>query len=144
MIGRYPDEVVRVVCAFLTPFVALFGIYVIGHGHYGPGGGFAGGVILAVSAIIPRLTLSVDISERVIPPITGPLAGAAGMGLFLLCAALPVALGGDLLDYSVLAVQGVTESYARYLGIMVVEFAVGLAVFGAILLLFDIVLSRED
>jgi multisubunit Na+/H+ antiporter MnhB subunit len=43
MIGSYPSEVVRVVCALLSPFIALFGIYVIAHGHYGPGGGFAGG-----------------------------------------------------------------------------------------------------
>ena len=144
MIGRYPDEVVRVVCAFFTPFVALFGLYVIAHGHYGPGGGFAGGLILAVSAIIPRLTLPVDLAERVIPPIIAPLAGAAGMGLFLVCAALPIAFGGDLLDYGVLAVAGMAESYARYLGILVVEIAVGLAVFGAILLLFDVVLAQED
>ena len=144
MIGRYPDEVVRVVCAYFTPFVALFGIYVIAHGHYGPGGGFAGGVILAVSAIIPRLTLRVDLSEGIIPPIIAPAAGAVGMGLFLLCAGVPLAMGGDLLDYSVLTVTGISEAYARYLGIMVVEFAVGIAVFGAILLLFDVVLAREN
>jgi multicomponent Na+:H+ antiporter subunit B len=144
MRGAYPTVVVRVVCAVLSPFIALFGLYVIAHGHYGPGGGFAGGVFLAVGAILPRLTLPEHVAERIVPPSIGPLAGAIGMLAFLLAGILPLLSGGAFLDYSALEFAGVEPARVRYLGILVVEIAVGLAVFGAMLLIFDVLTRRDE
>jgi multicomponent Na+:H+ antiporter subunit B len=142
MIGAYPSEVVRVVCAILSPFIAMFGIYIVVHGHYGPGGGFAGGVFIAMGAILPRLTLEEEVAFRIVPPSTGPLAGAVGMLLFLAVGTLPLLLGGAFLDYGAVDVPGMAASRVRYMGILVVEIAVGLAVFGALLLLFDSLTRR--
>jgi multicomponent Na+:H+ antiporter subunit B len=142
MIGAYPSEVVRVVCAILSPFIAVFGIYIVIHGHYGPGGGFAGGVFVAMGAILPRLTLEEEVAFRVVPPSTGPLAGAAGMLLFLAAGTVPLLVGGAFLDYGAVEIAGVAASRVRYMGILVVEIAVGLAVFGALLLLFDTLTRR--
>jgi multicomponent Na+:H+ antiporter subunit B len=142
MIGAYPTVVVRVIATLLSPFVAMYGLYIIAHGHYGPGGGFAGGVFLAVGAIIPRLTLREDVSHRLLPTTVGPTAGAIGMLAFLAAGLVPLALGGAFLDYSVLAFGGMEVARARYLGILIVEIAVGLAVFGAMLLLFDVLTGR--
>jgi multicomponent Na+:H+ antiporter subunit B len=143
MIGAYPSEVVRVVCALLSPFIAMFGAYIIAHGHYGPGGGFAGGVFLAMGAILPRLTLEEDVAYRIVPPSVGPLVGGIGMLLFLLIGAAPLLAGGSFLDYAAIEVAGVAASRIRYLGILVVEIAVGMAVFGALLLIFDVLTGRS-
>ena len=35
--------IIRVAARFMTPFIQVFGLYVIAHGHYSPGGGFQGG-----------------------------------------------------------------------------------------------------
>jgi multicomponent Na+:H+ antiporter subunit B len=144
MTGAYPSEVVRVVCSVLSPFIAMFGLYVIAHGHYGPGGGFAGGVIVAVGAILPRMTLSEDLAYRAVPAIVGPLAGGIGMLLFIICGVAPLLAGGAFLDYGALAFGAIEPSYARYLGILVVEIAVGLAVFGALVLIYDVLAGRTD
>jgi len=144
MIGAYPTVVVRVVAALLSPFIAMFGLYIIAHGHYGPGGGFAGGVFLAVGAILPRLTLPEHVAYRLVPTTVGPIAGAIGMLGFLTVGLAPLLLGGDFLDYSLLAFGGMEVPRARYLGILVVEIAVGLAVFGAMILLFDVLTGRTD
>ena len=37
-----PDLIIRMVCRGLAPFIQLFGLYVIMHGHSSPGGGFQG------------------------------------------------------------------------------------------------------
>ncbi len=142
MIGTYPTVVVRVIAALLSPFIAMFGLYVIAHGHYGPGGGFAGGVFVAVGAILPRLTLPEHVAYRLVPTTVGPIAGAIGMLGFLAIGLAPLALGGAFLDYSLLAFGGMEVPRARYLGILVVEVAVGLAVFGAMILLFDVLTGR--
>jgi multicomponent Na+:H+ antiporter subunit B len=142
MTGAYPSEVVRVVSATLSPFIAMYGMYVIAHGHYGPGGGFAGGVLVAVGAILPRLTLAEDVAYRVVPAGIGPLAGAVGMLLFLVVGTVPLFTGGAFLDYAAVEIGALTPSRLRYLGILVVEVAVGLAVFGSMLTIFDVLTRR--
>jgi multicomponent Na+:H+ antiporter subunit B len=144
VIGAYPTVVVRVISALLSPFIAMFGLYIIAHGHYGPGGGFAGGVFLAVGAILPRLTLPEHVAYRLVPTTVGPIAGGIGMLAFLTIGLAPLLLGGDFLDYSLLAFGGMEVPRARYLGILVVEIAVGLAVFGAMILLFDVLTGRAQ
>ena len=137
MTGPYPSEVVRVVSALLTPFIAMFGLYVIAHGHYGPGGGFAGGVVLGVAAILPRLVLDDRLAYGSIPVVAGTLAGTVGMLAFIVVGALPLALGGAFLDYAAVEVAGLEASRLRYLGILIAEIAIGFAVFGAMVLVFD-------
>ena len=34
--------IIRVSARMMVPFIQLFGLYVIVHGHYSPGGGFQG------------------------------------------------------------------------------------------------------
>ncbi|GGI05260.1 MnhB domain-containing protein [Egicoccus halophilus] len=144
MTGAYPSEVVRVICAVASPFIALFGLYVIAHGHYGPGGGFAGGVFVAVGAILPRLTIDERLAYRLIPPAAGPLTAGIGLLAFLVVAVLPLFAGGAFLDYGALEIPGMEPARVRYLGILVVEVAVGLAVFGAMVLIFDTITGRSE
>ncbi|HAU38896.1 MAG TPA: sodium:proton antiporter, partial [Phycisphaerales bacterium] len=44
--------IVRSTAKLVTGFIAVFGIYIALTGHLSPGGGFAGGVILAAAAIL--------------------------------------------------------------------------------------------
>lgn len=144
MIGRHPSENVRIVAALAVPFVLVFGVYIVAHGHYGPGGGFAGGVVLAVGVVLARLTVDRDIVDRCVPESTAIVAMGIGMLLFFLPALVPLIMGGDLLDYSELPLGSIEESRRRYLGILVVEFGVGGVVFGGILLIFDRLAARTQ
>jgi multicomponent Na+:H+ antiporter subunit B len=137
MIGRHPSENVRVVAALMVPFVLVFGVYVVAHGHYGPGGGFAGGVVLAVGVVLARLTLDGALVERCFPRWLPMTAMAVGMLLFLASALVPLLAGGELLDYAQIPLGELADSRRRYLGIFVVEFGVGFVVFGGILSIFD-------
>lgn len=137
MIGRHPSENVRVVATLAVPFILVFGLYVIAHGHYGPGGGFAGGVVLAVGVVLARLTIGPELITRMVPPAAAVMSMVAGMTLFLASAWIPVLFGGQLLDYAAVEGTSLDDARLRYLGIMVVEFGVGAVVFGGILYIFD-------
>jgi len=49
------SEIVKTASRLLSPLVFVFGTYVSIHGHLTPGGGFAGGVMLAGSIVLSIL-----------------------------------------------------------------------------------------
>lgn len=143
MTGSYPSVVVRVTAAVVSPFIIMYGVYIIMHGHYGPGGGFAGGVFIAVGLILPRLTLPEAVSYQLIPPALGPIAGGIGLLIYLGAGIIPMLSGEAFLDYSVLQIGAMEVARARYLGILIVEVGVGITVFGAMLMIFDVLAGKE-
>ena len=134
---QYKSIIVQTVCSLIIPFVQLFALYVIFHGHYGPGGGFQGGVLLAVSIILQRLYLGEKASFKRFPKALAPVLSATGMIIFGLAGILPMFTGGSFLDYGYLIIPGVSGAELRSLGILIVEIGIGLAVFGTLVLIFD-------
>ena len=45
MIGM--SKIVKTISDITFPFIMIFGLYVIAHGHLTPGGGFQGGAVVA-------------------------------------------------------------------------------------------------
>jgi len=137
MITRYESPIIQVVCSVLIPFIQLYAIYVIMHGHYGPGGGFQGGVLLGVSALLMRLTLGRDVAHRKFPPKLAMTLAAIGMLIYVLGGFVPLWSGGYFLDYSALPLPWLHGPYLRYYGILIVEIGVALCVFGTMVIIFD-------
>ena len=132
--------VLRVITKLLTPFILLFALYVQFHGDFGPGGGFQAGVIFAAGFILYSLTYGVSSAQRILP--VGILRAGVASGV-LLYAGVGVAgllLGGNYLDYSVLAAEA---PKGQHLGIFIVEFGVGLTVASVIIVIFFAFAGRD-
>lgn len=137
------DLIIETACRMLVPFLQLFGLYVIAHGHYSPGGGFQGGVILAASIIL--LAISHDLrtaiarmSERV-----HAILSAVGVFIFAGTGALCLLLGLNFLDYGALAsILHVDPVTARSHGILIVEIGVGLAVMATMIWIYNNISSK--
>ena len=126
-----PDVIIKVVCRSLVPFIQLFGLYVIMHGHSSPGGGFQGGVTLAASFILlvlaeDRATLRPHISLAVLNAST-----SAGVLLYAGLGVVCLALGANYLDYGLLPF-----AEPRSTGMLVIEIGVGITVMAAMLSIF--------
>jgi multicomponent Na+:H+ antiporter subunit B len=143
MIERYENVIIHVVCSVMIPFIQLFALYVIFHGHYGPGGGFQGGVLFAVSIILMRLYLGREVSRRKFSMNLSGVLAVSGMLVWMLVGLVPVIMGGAFLDYGYLPIPGVSGAELRYLGITIVEVGIALAVCGTIVLLFDVLARGE-
>ncbi len=50
------SRIVKTVSRTIIPFILLFGVYIIIYGHLSPGGGFQGGVIMAMGLILIIVT----------------------------------------------------------------------------------------
>ncbi|MGH7830632.1 MAG: MnhB domain-containing protein [Candidatus Binatia bacterium] len=143
MRGSLQNPVVEGVSSFLVPFIQIFALYVITHGHYGPGGGFQGGVILAASMMLLRLALGEEYEHRRFSPALATFVAAVGILVYTLAGLLPMAWGGSFLDYAYLPIPRLSTPELRYHGILIVETGVALVVWGTLVALFDHLLGRE-
>jgi multicomponent Na+:H+ antiporter subunit B len=143
MRGSLENIVVEGVSRFFVPFIQIFALYVITHGHYGPGGGFQGGVILAASIMLLRLSLGEEYEHRRFSPRLATVVAAVGMLIYAVAGLLPLGWGGNFLDYAYLPIPGLGAAELRYHGILIVETGVGLVVWGTLVILFDHLMGSE-
>ena len=122
--------IVRQASRFMVPFMQLFALYVIAHGHYSPGGGFQGGVILGASLILLAISFDLKFLLRQWSEKSLMLLVATGVFLYAAVGLACMFMGGDYLNYSSLnsILQLKEENMARSHGILLVEIGVGITV----------------
>ena len=86
MIRRQDSIIITTLTRLLTPFIQLFGLYVIIHGHSSPGGGFQGGVILGASFILLAISFGIDEAKQRFSE--GVVAVLTSGGVFLFAGAV--------------------------------------------------------
>lgn len=87
--------IVKTIAALIAGFIFLYGFYIVFHGHLTPGGGFAGGVIIAGSFILLVLAFGADeVKERSSYTFSSIFESIGGL-LFLLVALLGIFAGSS-------------------------------------------------
>jgi multicomponent Na+:H+ antiporter subunit B len=137
MITAYDSIVVRTACKVLVPFVQVFALYVVFHGHESPGGGFQGGAILGASIILTRFTQRGRLSQRYAPGAVAVKLGALGVLVYAAFGAFALLHGGAFLDYGYVPLPGLPPDQIRAMGILGVEIGVAIAVTGIMVSIFD-------
>ena len=137
MTKQSDDVIVKTLSRMLIPFMQIYALYVIAHGHYSPGGGFQGGVILGASIILLVITYGLDNALRMMSEKTNVIFCSLGVFIYVGIGLLCVILGENFLDYAGLdKILHVGISHARSLGILGVETGVGIAVMAVMLSIF--------
>jgi len=131
------DLIIKTVCRMLIPFIQIFGLYVVCHGDFSPGGGFQGGVIFGASLILLALSFDLRTALARISEQAMGLLCALGVVIYSGIGCLCILLGGNFLDYSRLAsVLPVDPSHVRALGMLGVEIGVGFSVMSVMIILY--------
>ena len=131
------DLIIKTAVRLMVPFAQLFGLYVIVHGHYSPGGGFQGGVILGAAFIMLALAFDVKTSQQYMTIWVNTVFNNLGAAIVVGVGALSAIFGGLFLDYSALdklIPMGPVEW--RSFGIFLVEVGVGFTVMSIMVLLY--------
>ena len=134
------DLVLRVIAKLLIPFILVFALYVQFHGDFGPGGGFQAGVIVAAAIIFHALIYGLPMTRRVVPEWVVEIMVASGILIYAGVGVATMLLGGNFLDYSVLAHA---PAHGQHRGIFLVEIGVGVTVTGVILMIFYMFAGRS-
>jgi len=126
-------HVLHVVAKMVIPLILLFALYVQFHGDFGPGGGFQAGVIFAAGLILYGLVFGVDRLRRVVPRDLVRGLAAGGVLLYAGVGVAGLLFGGSYLDYGVLLPDPMA---GQHLGILLIEFGVGVTVAAVMTTLF--------
>jgi multicomponent Na+:H+ antiporter subunit B len=125
--------ILHVISKILIPLILLYALYVQFHGEYSPGGGFQAGVIFATAFILYAMIYGLQTAYKVVSPKVLYWAMATGVLLFAGTGAASLFLGGNYLDYNVLAHDPV---HGQHIGIILVELGVGICVAAVMMLVF--------
>lgn len=136
------DLIIKNICRILIPFIQIYGLYVVAHGDFSPGGGFQGGVIFGASFIL--LAISYDLKtlvNRVKERALGIFA-AVGVLIYVGIAAICMPLGKNFLDYDALKPLVWDPHHVRGLGMLGVEIGVGIAVMAVMAIIYINIVSE--
>ncbi len=132
--------VLRVITKLFFPLILLFALYVQFHGDYGPGGGFQAGVIFATAFILYAMAFDLEHAQRIIPPALLRIAMAAGVLIYAGVGFESLVLGGNFLEYRVLAEDPV---HGQHLGIMLIELGVFITVASVLITVYYVFMGRR-
>ena len=85
--------IVKTITKLTVGLIFLYGVYIVLHGHVSPGGGFAGGVIIALSFIHLMLAFGREVALKKLSQTASSILESLGALLFLSVALLGF-LGG--------------------------------------------------
>jgi multicomponent Na+:H+ antiporter subunit B len=135
MIRPFDSLMLRTLLGPMVAALQLFAVYVLLHGHYSPGGGFQGGILLAASMILPLLTRGRGLGNWTLSLRGAVSLAATGVLIFTVIGMAPLLLGAQMLDYAALPLAALPEA-RRSMGILLIEVGVMMAVAGAMVAIF--------
>jgi multicomponent Na+:H+ antiporter subunit B len=138
MISRQESIVIRTLARLLVPWIQLFALYVIMHGHSSPGGGFQGGVILAASFILLTIAYGIDEVKKRFPLKVLVVFTSLGVFLYGGIGLVCLLLGANYLDYGILPIH-----QPRGMGMLGIEIGVGITVMSGLVSIFHDLLTFE-
>ena len=75
--------IVKTITRLTVGLILLYGIYIVSHGHVSPGGGFAGGIIIALSFIHLMLAYGKEVAFKKLSKAVASFFENVGAILFL-------------------------------------------------------------
>lgn len=91
--------IVKTITRLTVGLILLFGIYIVSHGHISPGGGFAGGVIIALSFIHIMLAFGKEAAFKRINQKVASFFESIGAIIFITLALLGIGSGYFFLNF---------------------------------------------
>lgn len=137
--GEGMGEIVRTVARWLSGFILTYGIYIVLYGHLTPGGGFAGGVIIACGFILLTLAGGQRSGLSFLSKSAAATLGSAGVLIFLALAWVGMWPTGGAFLRNFVGASDETRFTLLHVGtISISDIGIGLAVAGLLFLVFTV------
>ncbi len=138
------DIIVQVVTRMMIPYLQLYGLYIILFGHNSPGGGFAGGTVIASSLILYVLAFGLENEELRMPESVARIVESCGALAYVGIGLSGILLGANFLSNGnagfPLGIPGRILSGGT---IVLLTFSIGLKVASTMITLFSNIAEKE-
>lgn len=139
------DQIVRITSRLVVPFIQVYGIYIILHGHLSPGGGFSGGAIFGASLVLIALSFNLEAGVKQISHDTSSILESGGALGFVITGLVAIALGGNYLANKAVGFpMGQAGELFSAGSIMLITVFLGFKVASTIVTLFYNIIEGED
>lgn len=136
--------IVKKVTQLIVGLIFLYGIYIITHGHLTPGGGFAGGAVVAGSFVLLVLAYGSDILKLKRREEGSSVVESLGILLFIILAFAAIFIGTKIFFTNYLP-KGVIGELISAGVIPLYNIAVGIEVAAALFTIFlALVIYKEE
>jgi len=120
---------------YITPFILVYGVYVLFHGDYIPGGAFQAGGLFGIAIVLDHLVQERNTTLFIPSKVAIVLAGI-GTFLFIFVGALSMFNNGNFLEYDALPFA-VSNLAKHTIGIVGIEIGIAVCVAATIMVIFD-------
>jgi len=143
MYRRFGSLVLDTSFRVLVPFTLVYGIYVLVHGEYSPGGGFQAGALLAVGVVLARLVQGREAAFN-IKGTTALILAGIGTFIYGVIGFSTILFGGKFLEYGKLPFKVHDPAELHALGMLGIEIGVTICVMATIVGILDALTRGED
>lgn len=92
------DVIVKTISRIVIPFIQVYGIFIILHGHVSPGGGFSGGAMVGTSLILFTLVFGIDRAKKKFSHRLSEFAESGGIILYIFVGIIGMIVTGSFLS----------------------------------------------
>ena len=137
--------IVQKVTQIMCGIIFLYGIYIIAHGHLTPGGGFAGGAIIAGSFILLIIAFGSEFLKLKKEETGSSILEGGAILAFLILASAGLLIGGTGVFFTNFLPRGTVGRLISAGVIPLFNIAVGIEVAAALLTIFlALLIYREE
>jgi len=139
------DLIVKTIVRMIIPFIQVYGLFIVLHGHLSVGGGFSGGAVLGASLILYTLAFGIKKSNQKVSHTFTQRIESGGILTFILIGSIGILLGGNFLsNQSVGFFMGNPGQIISAGMIPLITIAIGLKVASTMITLFLQVIEEEE
>ncbi len=91
------DIIVKTIARLIIPFIQIYGVFIMLHGHVSPGGGFAGGAMIGTSFVLYTLVFGIDRSKKKFSERVSEYAESGGILLYVSLGIIGMLVAGSFL-----------------------------------------------
>lgn len=128
----FGGEVLDTTFRYMIPIVIMYGLYILVHGEYSPGGAFQAGALLAFAVISSQLIRNKTTFFKIKKVVF--IAGS-GVVVFLLVGLWSLFYGGAFLELDKLPLA--TNVFGHAIGILLIEIGVAMCVMATVLVIYS-------
>ena len=142
MRNEFDSVILSTMFRYITPFILVYGVYVLFHGDSIPGGAFQAGGLFGIAIVLDHIVHEHKTTLFIQGKYALILAGI-GTFLFIFVGFISMLNGGNFLEYEALPFA-VSSKIKHTIGMVGIEIGIAICVAATIIVIFDVLTRGRE